>query len=265
MGPNRTDGQGAGAAIVPVANETDVLIGAVVGAVSVSLRVVLDALAGVAHGRPVRGDLSRFAFAGLGLFLVTTRSFVRAADAGVRSAFRAGGATIDALPGGLRGRLDDRVDGFRDRARARDAELARAEVLAEDLFAALVPRLVEAMLDQIDLTTEVVRRVDIDRVAAGIDVDAIAARLDPLALVERIDLPSLARTVIDEIDLPEIIRRSTGLVASETVRGVRMQGIGADGAIAAFVDRALRRQRPRGGTDEPGGDPSSSARGGGAS
>ena len=45
------------------------------------------------------------------------------------------------------------------------------------------------------------------------------------------------------IDLPAIIRDSTGSMASETVRGVRMTGVSADDALSRAVDRALFRRR----------------------
>ena len=103
---------------------------------------------------------------------------------------------------------------------------------------------IEAVLDRLDLTELVVRRVDLDRVARGLDVEAVAYRLDLTALAERIDLISLAEEVVVGIDLPQLIRDSTGSVASEGIAGVRMQGMEADQAVAHFVDRVLRR-RPR--------------------
>ena len=49
---------------------------------------------------------------------------------------------------------------------------------------------------------------------------------------------SIAREVVYEIDLPEIIRESTGIVTSEAVVGVRMQGIQADErVIEAYFGR----------------------------
>ena len=68
------------------------------------------------------------------------------------------------------------------------------------------------MLDRLDLTALVRERVDLDALVAGVDIDAI---------ISRIDLGGLAEEVIAEIDLPEIIRESTGSVASDTIRGVR--------------------------------------------
>ncbi len=57
------------------------------------------------------------------------------------------------------------------------------------------------------------------------------------AVLERIDLARLAEGVIAEVDLPDIIRQSTGSVASDTVRGVRLQGISGDEAVGRAVGR----------------------------
>jgi hypothetical protein len=104
---------------------------------------------------------------------------------------------------------------------------------------------VEAVLDRLDLTELVIRRVDLDRVAQRLDVDAVLDRLDLTELVvSRVDLIGLAEQVVVGIDLPQLIRDSTGSVASEGIAGVRMQGMEADQAIAHLVDRVLRR-RPR--------------------
>jgi hypothetical protein len=108
----------------------------------------------------------------------------------------------------------------------------------------LLPALVDAALDRIDLTDLVVRRVDLDRVARQVDMDAIVARVDVEAVADRLDLIGLVHYVVEGIDLPTIIRESTGSVASEGLRGVRMQSLEADNALAGMVDRALRR-RPR--------------------
>ena len=240
------------------------LFTAAVGAASLSLRVMLDAITGVTgRQRQAPPDLSRIAFASLAFSLSSVRSIARAADRGAHATERAARLGLDMVPRVLRSPVDGRVSALRERERARGRELADAELLAEDLVAALVPRIAFAVLDQLDLTAivkdnvdideivravdldAVVQRLDLDAVVARLDVNAIAARLDVEAIVDRMDLAGLAQTVIDEIDLPEIIRRSTGVVASETVRGVRMQGIEADRAIAGFVDRMLGRRRPR--------------------
>ena len=140
------------------------------------------------------------------------------------------------------GRLPGLSDGpVRARGQAqRDA--ARAAV--ESWLGQVVPRLLEAVLDRLDLTDLVVRRVDLDQVARSLDVQAVGDRLDLDALAARLDLIGLAEQVIVGIDLPQLIRDSTGSVASEGIAGVRLQGMEADQAVGHLVDRLLRR-RPR--------------------
>ena len=97
------------------------------------------------------------------------------------------------------------------------------------------------------------------------DLDAVLDRLLPALLVEmmrhleitelvleNVDVATLAREVIAEIDLPEIIRDSTGAVASDTLLGVRMQSISGDEAIARAMDRLrLRLARRTAGPGSP--------------
>jgi hypothetical protein len=113
---------------------------------------------------------------------------------------------------------------------------------------------IDAVIDRMDLTALVRERVDVDLIVstvdldaavARVDIDAIAQRLDISAVIDRIDLVGIAEEVIKAIDLPEIIRQSTGSVASETVRGVRMQGVVGDEAIGRAVDRILLRRGKR--------------------
>jgi len=65
------------------------------------------------------------------------------------------------------------------------------------------------------------------------------------ALLERTDLAGIAHKVIDDIDLPLIIRESSSTVASESVIGVRLQGIYADDKVGRVVDRLLLRRNGR--------------------
>ena len=110
-----------------------------------------------------------------------------------------------------------------------------------------------AVVNRLDLEGIIMERVDFDAVVDAVDLDAAAARLDIDAIIARIDLPGLAQDVIAEIDLPEIIRESTGSVASETVRGVRMRGISGDDVVGRAVDRLRHRRQPEPGvvTGEP--------------
>lgn len=123
-----------------------------------------------------------------------------------------------------------------------------AAVLDEVLIAtinALADRVdVARLLGRVDID-EIVDRVDIDEIVDRVDIEALLARVDLDALVARIDTVGVARHVIDGVDLPEIIRDSTGTMATETVGGLRLQTLHADAAVHHLVDRIIRRNGKR--------------------
>lgn len=88
----------------------------------------------------------------------------------------------------------------------------------------------------------VVDRLDIAAVVAKVDPDPIVARVNFDAAMAQIDLIGIAQMIVDGIDLPGIIRDSTGSLASEAVHGVRVQGQQADDAVGQFVGRVFRRR-----------------------
>jgi hypothetical protein len=100
----------------------------------------------------------------------------------------------------------------------------------------------EAAVARVDLDA-VARRLDLDGLATRLDLDRVVARVDLAAIIARIDLEGLARQVIDAVDLPEIVRHSTGTLTSETVRSVRTEAMHADDVVTGLVDRLLRRSR----------------------
>jgi hypothetical protein len=128
-------------------------------------------------------------------------------------------------------RIAERIDIDRilDRIDLTELVLKRVELdtIADDLD-------VERILNRLDLTGIVLTRVDLDRVAAGLDVDAV---------IDRVDIIAIAEDVVDGIDLPRIIRESTGSVASESLRGVRTRSIEADQALGHFMERFRPRRR----------------------
>ena len=62
-------------------------------------------------------------------------------------------------------------------------------------------------------------------------------------MIARIDLAKLAEDIIASVDLPELIRESTGAVSSEAVREVRMRGISGDEAVGRVMERLRTRRR----------------------
>ena len=108
-----------------------------------------------------------------------------------------------------------------------------------------VPGLANAVLDQLDLTSLVAERVDINAVAAKIDVNAIAERIDVIAILDRVDPDALTRYLVEELDLPAIIQSSTSSIMTDAVHDVRMQSISADERVSRAVDAMLLRRRAR--------------------
>lgn len=91
-----------------------------------------------------------------------------------------------------------------------------------------------------DLTRELAAVLDR---AVPLVVDELVRRVDLDAVVARLDLARLAEEVIASVDLPEIIRESTGAVSSETVREVRMRSISGDEAVGRAMERLMPRRR----------------------
>ena len=88
----------------------------------------------------------------------------------------------------------------------------------------------------------VVDRLDIAAVVARVDPDPVVAKVNFDAAMAQIDLIGIAQKIVDGIDLPGIIRDSTGSLASEAVHGVRVQGQQADDAVGQLVGRVFRRR-----------------------
>ena len=136
------------------------------------------------------------------------------------------------------GRIADTIDIDRIMDRIDLTELVLKRVELDSIAAGLD---IERIIDRLDLTGIVLTRVDLDRVAAGLDVGAV---------IDRVDIIAIAEDVVDGIDLPRIIRESTGSVASESLRGVRTRSIEADQALGQFMDR-FRPHRRSGQRAEP--------------
>ena len=82
---------------------------------------------------------------------------------------------------------------------------------ARSLFEELSGRVIDGVLGSIDLTSLVLKNVDLDR-------------------------------ILEELDLPEIIRESSGTLAADTIDGLRVQGMHADSSLSRFIDRLLGRR-----------------------
>src|SRR6476661_4855511 len=108
---------------------------------------------------------------------------------------------------------------------------------------------IDAILDQVDLN-EVLNHVDVGRLLDRIDVEQVVDRVDANALVQRVDVQGiLARVdmvgivaeVLDEIDIGSIVRESTGSITGDAVDGARVTAMRIDTFVGRVADRVLLR------------------------
>jgi hypothetical protein len=140
-----------------------------------------------------------------------------------------------------------------------DEQRERSDPAASEALRRGVRRAADALMEQLDTTDLVLEHVDIqriaetvdinplvdrldmDRLADRIDMDALVARLDIEALIGRLDVAAIAAEVIEQLDIPDLIREVTAETTSEGVRNVRLRGVGADRAITKVANRLLGR------------------------
>src|SRR5688572_18357136 len=110
-------------------------------------------------------------------------------------------------------------------------QLNEAEKVADDTL----DRIVEWVLTKVDINEIVREQVDVE------------------AIIQRVDVVALAREVVYELDLPEIVRSSSQTMAAETVDGLRRHGMSADRTVSEFIDRLVGRKPGRGtiGLEQP--------------
>jgi hypothetical protein len=133
--------------------------------------------------------------------------------------------------------LDPLVDAVL--ARLDLTELVRRHLDINAVVEDLDPDPIVARLD----TDALMDRIDMQRLTERIDIDALVERLDIEAVIDRLDLAALATKVIEEIDLPELIRETASDTASDEVRQLRLRSVDADRLVQRAVDRVLGRKR----------------------
>ena len=112
----------------------------------------------------------------------------------------------------------------------------------------LIPQVVDATLDQVDLNELVATRVEPDRIIDLVDLDRVIGRLDIDAIVNRIDLDRILeridlRAVVERVPVEEIVSRLDvdAIVArvdlDQVVRRVDVQAVADSLDLQALVRR----------------------------
>jgi hypothetical protein len=126
--------------------------------------------------------------------------------------------------------------------RPRDEEAAGA------FLRLLVPQVVDAALDQIDLNELVVERVELDQVIDRLDLDRVIARLDIDAIVSRIDFDRIieridVRAIVSRVPVDDVVSRLdidaivAGVDIDRVVSRVDVQSIADRIDLQALVER----------------------------
>ena len=139
-----------------------------------------------------------------------------------------------------------------DRLGALDArwreQRPRDEEAAASFLRLLVPQIVDAALDQIDLNELVAKRIELDRIVDHLDLDRVIDRLDIDAIVARIDIDRIleridVRALVERVPVDEIVSRLDfdAIVASvdldQVVRRVDVQAVADRIDLQALVRR----------------------------
>ncbi|HET8525454.1 MAG TPA: hypothetical protein VFM81_02325 [Actinomycetota bacterium] len=139
-----------------------------------------------------------------------------------------------------------------ERLGALDARWREQRPLDEEAAASflrlMVPQVVDAVLDQIDLNELVAERIELDRVIDRLDLDRAIARLNIDAIVSRIDLDRIVeridvRAIVERVPVEEVVSRLDldAIVASvdldQVVRRVDVQAVADRIDLQALVRR----------------------------
>ena len=138
-------------------------------------------------------------------------------------------------------------------ARTGDAEHAAGDTSLDMLVEVILERLdltelvrrhldINAVVDGLD-PDPIVARLDMDALTDRIDIDALVERLDIEAVIDRLDIAELATSVLQELDVAELIRVTAGDATSDEVRQLRLRSVEADQLVQRAVDRMLGRRR----------------------
>jgi hypothetical protein len=186
--------------------------------------------------RPASG-VPLVAGAAIGLALEAGRWGARAATTMVRSAELF--LSLVTSPGFVREPLQQ----MESRLGAIDArwreQRPRDEEAAASFLRLLIPQVVDATLDQVDLNELVGERIELDRIIDRLDLDRVMGRLDIDAIVNRINIDRVleridVRAVVERVPVDEIVSR---LDLDAIVAGVDLDQVVSRVDIQAVADR----------------------------
>ncbi len=110
------------------------------------------------------------------------------------------------------------------------------KAIANSILDTVVPVAVNAVVSRVDINEIVKEHVDVNEIVAQADITSI---------LDRVPMTEIADYVIEEIDLPSLVRESTGGVADGLLSTLRFQAIQTDNFVSEIVDRIFFRRKMR--------------------
>jgi hypothetical protein len=134
------------------------------------------------------------------------------------------------------GRVRERLNELDDRWRKEQQE---DESIGSSFVGAVMPQIVNATLDQLDLTELVLARVDLERIVDAVDLERAVSRVDLEAIVSGIDLDAIVarvdvEAIVAKVDLDRIVAT---VDIERVVERVDLDGVAARLDVEAIVRR----------------------------
>jgi hypothetical protein len=110
------------------------------------------------------------------------------------------------------------------------------KAVANSVLDTVIPVAVNAIVSRVDINGIVREHVNVNEIVSQADINPI---------LDRVPMTEIADYVIEEIDLPSLVRESTGGVADGILNTVRFQAVETDNFISGIVDRVFFRKKMR--------------------
>jgi len=116
--------------------------------------------------------------------------------------------------------------------------------IAATVVETVLPPAIEGVLSRVDLTQLIINHVSVPRIVDSVDLNAVLEKVDVAGMVEK---------VVQDVDLPGIVRSSSDTLVTDAVRGVRLQSASADDVVDRLIGHLVphRRGKAAAGTPTP--------------
>ena len=192
------------------------------------------------------GPMGRLLHTAPGLALsaaYATRSGMLVVSAGVERTVT-GALSVLGRPGPLAAPVNRVAESIEDINRWAFGEQQYNEMLVAEFARRSAPAVAESLVASIDLP-DMVQQIPVTQIVQRIDLNAVIAQVDLNRIIADIDIRPIASQVIDEIDIPGIVRATTTSMTGDLIEANRVVFMHLDGGIARGADAVIRPRHHR--------------------